>query len=102
MGVYLSRKYSCERYSEVGSTELCLSLVNRRPRSLPGGGAVATEPPGGVWFSRERPLEGGQMARSTDRAVVCQKASLLRLVRNNLAARLVLKIFKFLENMSNL
>ena len=98
----MSRKYNCERYSEVGSTELCLSLVNWRPRNVPGGGAVATEPQGGVWFSRERPLKGGQMARSTDRAVVCQKVSLLRLVRNNPTARLVLKIFKFLENVSNL
>lgn len=71
----------------MGSTELRLSLVNRRPRNVPGGDAVATEPQGGVWFSREGPLKGGQMARRIDRAVVCPKASLLRFVRNDPTAR---------------
>lgn len=85
IGVYLSLKYNCERYSKEESAELCLSLVNQRPRDILGGGAVATEPQG-VWFSREGPQKGGQMARSTDRAGVRQKASLLRLVRNNLTA----------------
>lgn len=82
----MSREYNCERYSEEESTELCLSLVNQRPWDIPGGGAVATEPQG-VWFSREGPQKSGQMARSTDRAGVRQKPSLLRLVRNNPTAR---------------
>lgn len=71
----------------MGSIELCLSLVNRRPWDVPGGAAVATEPKGRVWFCREGPRKSGQMARSTDRAVVCQKPSLLRPVRNNPSAR---------------
>ena len=82
----MSRKYNCERYSKEESTELSLSLVNQRPRDVLGGGAVATEPQG-VWFSREGPQKGGQMARSTNRAGGRQKASLLRLVRNNPTAR---------------